>query len=81
MIIWAVFTLGYLFGVFFSLGVLLGKDKEGELVKSSITKELYANVWETHAHLIKPNYFKKPTKKYAPEKEINPSYFLNTQSA
>ena len=63
MLIWAVFTLGYLFGVFFSLGVLLKKDEveEYSLPNNPLNSEDYPNMnpWEIFAQLTKINQPKK----------------------
>jgi len=57
MFIWAVFTLGFFFGVFLSLSVFVGKDdlEEKSLVKSDILN-FPDNPWENHKKLLRINY-------------------------
>jgi hypothetical protein len=64
MLIWAVFTLGYIAGVFLTLAVFMKKE-EGEeynsLVdgNSGLEKLPQGNSWELFAELTKPNYQKE----------------------
>lgn len=62
MLLWAIFTLGFMFGVFFTLVVFVG-DKN-ELLKvqenlktthSRVNRQDKLNPWEVHAKLVKPN--------------------------
>lgn len=57
MLLWAVFTLGYLFGVFFTLGVFLKKEVvEGLYEEDLFQKDLEGkDAWEIHSQLIEPN--------------------------
>lgn len=56
MLLWAVFTLGYLFGVFFTLAVFLKRDVSGDVdVKKPIELAGTLNSWEVHNKLIEVN--------------------------
>jgi len=88
MLIWAVFTLGYLFGVFFALGVLLRKEEvEGVSYTTDSTSPhdfQSDNPWKTFQKLIKPNYPKKtvltPTASIINNTEDSPSRALSPAS-
>lgn len=60
MLIWAVFTLGYLFGVFFTLAVFFRKDgiEEYSYTNNPVNSENYRNMdqWKIFTQLTKPNY-------------------------
>ena len=63
MLIWAVFTLGYLFGVFFTLAVFLRKDgiEEYSHTNNTVNTDNYRNMdqWKIFTQLTKPNYSKR----------------------
>ncbi|OGM19590.1 hypothetical protein A2686_00485 [Candidatus Woesebacteria bacterium RIFCSPHIGHO2_01_FULL_38_10] len=62
MLLWAVFTLGYLFGVFVTLAVFLKKDvlESQNEIFNSVNSENFVQTepWQKFAQLIKINNFK-----------------------
>ena len=60
MLFWAVFTLGYFFGVFFTLAVFLKKERAEELQSVDLTENLGQfedlGPWEIFTQITRPNY-------------------------
>jgi hypothetical protein len=60
MLLFAIFTLGYLFGVFMVLAVYMGRDEVEGIWKpeSAMTGECFKRMtsWEIFTQLTKPNY-------------------------
>lgn len=88
MLIWAVFTLGYLSGVFFTLAVFLRRDEVDVTSYSSDStvpsNSQNNNSWETFSQLIRPNYPKgtvlTPTVNISSNREDNNSPDLSPAS-
>lgn len=63
MLMWALFTLGYLFGVFFALAVFLKKDVVNGIAETDnavlLRETRNRTSWEGFAQLTKINYSKK----------------------
>ena len=58
MLLWAMFTSGFIFGVLLTLSVVLGKEEVeyGQDKESSRIDALeYLSPWEIHDRIIKPN--------------------------
>lgn len=88
MLIWAVFTLGYLFGVFFALVVVLKKEEVDNVSYSTNFTRRHnfqsRNPWRNFYQLVKPNFPESavlnPTVSTAVERENNASLKISPAS-
>lgn len=77
MLLFAIFTLGYFFGVFLTLKVFTGKDKVEDIPRNfyypsrGFDTDLTSR--EIHGQLIKPNYHSGVNNKLGEENLISPT--------
>ena len=71
MLLWALFTLGFFFGVFMTLGVFLKKDVV-EGVESGEGHQIdFSDPWLLHRKLVEVNYKRRKASTHADSEEVN----------